>query len=191
MHRLHLKSQNIDFHRFITADSAFTANSANTFGGAVLLKGTARNIFIRCVFSAGPWLESEEGVSVLCTAGERRSPRYNMFLKQTCTQVYFFSVAASETFCRLSVGKNWAGEQGGAIEFKGSKPASLILEHVAFLRNIVSKADPAAQYKPVDVVISPSRPAKHNCSCSLGSARLPVLDCWFIHDALFTRPCQD
>ena len=80
----------------------------------------------------------------------------------TRTQVYLFSVAASETFCRLSVGKNWAGEQGGAIEFKGSKPASLILEHVAFLRNIVSKADPAAQYKPVDVVISPSRPANTN-----------------------------
>ena len=28
-------------------------------------------------------------------------------------------------------------------------------------------------------------------SCSLGSARLPVLDCWFSHDALSTRPCRD
>ena len=66
------------FRRFITADSAFTANSANTFGGAVLLVGTARNIFIRCVFSAGPWLENEEGVPVLCTTGERRSPRIHV-----------------------------------------------------------------------------------------------------------------
>ena len=90
----------------------------------------------------------------------------------------------------MSVGKNWAGEQGGALEFKASKPASLILEHVAFLRNIVSKADPAAQYKPVDVVISPSRPTKHIFFMQLGQ-RLPVLDCWFSHDALFTRPCRD
>ena len=48
-------------------------------------------------------------------------------------------------------GANWAGKEAGAISFKGSAPASLTVEHVAFLDNGVS--EPGGHLRGVDVHI--------------------------------------
>ena len=54
----------------------------------------------------------------------------------------------------LPPGANWAGEDGGAIAFRGTAPASLTMEHVAFLDNGVS--EPGGRPRDVDVQICPS-----------------------------------